>query len=386
MENQQYKSTATFKKPEVYIHCPFCGEGEHRVDHLFEYAQDPKKSPGGLFEAGPWHCKNIACLRVFNLQAFADESVKTIETERASNEIYAPVYVLLRRGDLFILLDAHTHIDRTAYMSGEPMCQEKQDQIRYYYEEHTCPTNWMQGCVHMLSLDGDTDPHGAFDFVRAMTYPEVWKGQEARQPSTWGHENEDVLIAAFPELRMSKRDNRVKALVDLNVPLDIANLVIDSGRQGFAITGSTGAGNGSSMADGVKTEYFHMDGLPATVAGQAAFDAYLRRYWGKCIFSVDGELQFTEPYVVVGDRVVGGILARTKDETGELLSIDLIAEISIAPAQKEDQEQVISKIVGTENRSDWSFDVHFGIKIERKFVYPKLEVTDAPLPSYFMEE
>lgn len=384
MENQQYKSTATFKKPEVYIHCPFCGEGEHRVDHLFDYARDPKKSPGGFFAAGPWHCKNIACLRVFDLQVFADESVQTIETERDTNEIYAPVYVLLRRGDLFILLDAHTHIDRTAYTSGEPMCQEKQDQIRYYYEEHTCPTNWMQGCVHMLSLDGDIDPHGAFDFVRAMTYPEVWKGQEARQPSTWGHENEDVLTAAFPELRMNKRDNRVKALVDLNVPLDVANLVIDSGRQGFAITGAT-LGGGESMTDSVRTQYFHMKGLPASAAGQAAFDAWLRRYWGQNVFVHEGELCFTVPYVVVGDGVVGGLLVRTKTDTGELLSVDLIAETSISILKPEDQEQIRSKIT-KENEAGWSHEVHFGVTIERKFVYPKLEVGQAPLPSYFMEE
>jgi hypothetical protein len=382
MENQEYKSATTFKKPEVYIACPFCGEGEHRVDHLFP---DAKKAKEGFYPAGPWSCGNSKCLQAFNLRVFADESVQVAEHVRKDDDVWAPIYVLMRRGDLFILLDVRYHINREAFFAGEPISEEDLDHIRYYYEESTCPTNWMQGKVHLLSLDGDTDPHHAFDFVAAKTHREVWKDIDGREPSVRGSENEDVLVAAFPELGLSKRDGRVKALLDINVPLDIANLVIDSGRQGFVIKSSTGVNSGSGVADGVKAEYFHMDGLPATPAGQAAFDAYLRRYWGKCVFAVDGKLQFTGPYVVVGDRAVGGILLRTKVETGELLSVDLIAEIGVAPAKHEDPEQIRSKIVGTENESDWSFETHFGITIQRKFDYPKLEVGEAPLPSYFME-
>jgi hypothetical protein len=37
----------------------------------------------------------------------------------------------------------------------------------YYYDEHTCPTNWLQSVEEVIS-DGDDDPHGLGQFVRSV--------------------------------------------------------------------------------------------------------------------------------------------------------------------------------------------------------------------------
>jgi hypothetical protein len=47
------------------------------------------------------------------------------------------------------------------------------DNKRYFYEEHTCPTNYL-GVEMVVDLnDGDTDPHGIFEFVGAIPYVDL---------------------------------------------------------------------------------------------------------------------------------------------------------------------------------------------------------------------
>ena len=40
------------------------------------------------------------------------------------------------------------------------------DTAEYYYEEKTCPHDAISGCEAVVDLeDGDSDPHGIFEFV-----------------------------------------------------------------------------------------------------------------------------------------------------------------------------------------------------------------------------
>ena len=36
----------------------------------------------------------------------------------------------------------------------------------YFYNEHTCPTNFMPDVIGVRTDDGDTDPHGLFAYVK----------------------------------------------------------------------------------------------------------------------------------------------------------------------------------------------------------------------------
>ena len=62
-----------------------------------------------------------------------------------------------------------------------------QEHLEYYYEEHTCPTNFIR--VPMIAVDGDTDPHGIFRFVRS-----VW------MTPGYDKDDDDFLLRTFPEI------------------------------------------------------------------------------------------------------------------------------------------------------------------------------------------
>ena len=49
--------------------------------------------------------------------------------------------------------------------------RENRASDEYYYNEHTCPTNWTDQIVAVIS-GGDEDPHGFAKFVRRTEPPE----------------------------------------------------------------------------------------------------------------------------------------------------------------------------------------------------------------------
>ena len=43
----------------------------------------------------------------------------------------------------------------------------------YYYNEHTCPTNYMRNVVAVIDLKHqDQDPHGIFEYIATLDYDE----------------------------------------------------------------------------------------------------------------------------------------------------------------------------------------------------------------------
>jgi hypothetical protein len=74
---------------------------------------------------------------------------------------------------------------------------------RYFYEEHTCPTNFVGGDVVALYENGDRDPHGAFRFVRSVWMPKRYvesKAQYEERGHSAGWNPEDILEELFPEI------------------------------------------------------------------------------------------------------------------------------------------------------------------------------------------
>jgi hypothetical protein len=64
-------------------------------------------------------------------------------------------------------------MEHSRYHSGDP--EDETDEVnqshqRYFFEEHSCPTNWLRECVAVI-VEGDCDPHGFLDFVRAVDVP-----------------------------------------------------------------------------------------------------------------------------------------------------------------------------------------------------------------------
>lgn len=72
--------------------------------------------------------------------------------------------------------------------------------FEYWVNDSTCPTNWLD--VMMIAEDGDDDPHGVFEFVRAVTYKDVQERLGITRATLRGMMDSDKAInVVFPEIR-----------------------------------------------------------------------------------------------------------------------------------------------------------------------------------------
>jgi len=132
-----------FTKPDRYICCPGCGKGEYGVSHL----------PLGTKTS--WYCDECGVL--FTLQVISPDE---IDTEVTSKRQEKRLITLKSEGPVTLLVEG------LAFIPGD-----SEEHQRYYYDEHTCPTNYMPNVVQVIDEAGDRDPHGVFRFISA----EPWK-------------------------------------------------------------------------------------------------------------------------------------------------------------------------------------------------------------------
>ena len=141
----------SFTSPQRYVACPNCGKGEHRVSHLMT----------GPFEnatAGPWYCDH--CLWGFSLKHMGG-GLFAVET-RKRGLVKTAVTLEIRAEDtpLTLIADGMRFIDS----EDEPVEGEERDERdRYFFEEHTCPSNVLG--VEVMRGDDD-DPHGVLHYVK----------------------------------------------------------------------------------------------------------------------------------------------------------------------------------------------------------------------------
>lgn len=141
--------------------CPWCGEQSGgRVDHLYGDAL-----PASF---GPWYCKE--CRKPFRGKVNAPGDV-TIERAEGHKDRFSRSMALLKfdgkDGPVFFVMDHNRY-----WPSDEEGTDEQnQGHQRYFFEEHSCPTNWLRECVAVIE-NGDCDPHGFLQFVRAVDVPD----------------------------------------------------------------------------------------------------------------------------------------------------------------------------------------------------------------------
>ena len=134
----------SFTKPDRFILCPGCGKEDFRVDHL----------PVGTVTA--WYCDG--CGVRFRLRNFADDNL--VECEILAGQSKSPRLVTLRSDEPVIIQVG------TFALLPEDDDVRREDNARYFYEEHTCPSNFLRNVVRVFGADGEEDPHGIFKFVK----------------------------------------------------------------------------------------------------------------------------------------------------------------------------------------------------------------------------
>lgn len=174
-----------------FVVCPWCGkESGCRVDHL--YGRD---TSWRLWRCGKCQQSFRGTVRNTNVVT-AEKTTDGGIRQRAMN--------LLKfegvDGPVFFVMDGGTYTE-----DPNATDRDEQDSQRFFYEEHSCPTNWLRTCVAVIE-DGDTDPHGFLSFVRAVEvdngFDEDKADWEAMFPEAFGGQIIDH-VAQVPVLTLS---------------------------------------------------------------------------------------------------------------------------------------------------------------------------------------
>lgn len=132
-------------KSKLFVTCPACGKGDTRADHL---------NVGSL--AGPWTCD--ACHKYYLIVRINDSEFELTLT----GEVETPITVTLKSDTeppIFVKLNAWKYGH-----SQKDTPEEFFNYQEYFYNEHTCPTNWTDQ-IEQVIFEGDKDPHGVFKLV-----------------------------------------------------------------------------------------------------------------------------------------------------------------------------------------------------------------------------
>jgi hypothetical protein len=130
---------------QLFLVCPNCKESKSRFDHI-RIGES----------AGPWACDY--CHWYYRFVRVNETEIEIELTVRRET----PVTVTLRsQTDPPITLKLHTW--KYAHSQNDSP-EEYAAQSKYFYNEHTCPTNWTRE-IQQIIFEGNRDPHGVFEFV-----------------------------------------------------------------------------------------------------------------------------------------------------------------------------------------------------------------------------
>jgi hypothetical protein len=104
-----------------------------------------------------WTCNK--CHQVANIKRVSEYDFDTVPVEGKKD---TPVTVTLRS---VTVPPITLKLNTWKYAHSQGLSQEKYEaNERYFYNEHTCPTNWVRE-IEEIEFEGDRDPHGVFKFV-----------------------------------------------------------------------------------------------------------------------------------------------------------------------------------------------------------------------------
>lgn len=127
-----------------YIECPGCQHRFNDVDALLTQAAEQPPTED-------WQKACAWCGRVLTIRFVDGQMLMHMNTEGPAPSSHTVTLLKLppQKHPLFLFV-------RTTY-----------DGSAYWFEEHTCPTNWIDK-VEQLTTDEDQDPHNLFEYVDAV--------------------------------------------------------------------------------------------------------------------------------------------------------------------------------------------------------------------------
>jgi hypothetical protein len=143
--------TRVITRTVTYVPCLACGkEDAHNVSHLLT---------GLARRWGSWSCDGCGA----STEGTAGGG--GVEYWLTGHKMLSDAVLLALTPGVPVLL----------VVKGRRSEAEALERHRYYYDEHTCPTNYLTEALCILTPD-DPDPHGLFRYVTAVPMPE--KGRD----------------------------------------------------------------------------------------------------------------------------------------------------------------------------------------------------------------
>lgn len=141
----------------VYAACPNCGfDRAHSVGHILA-----DRSSNWRSSFGPWACDE--CGVSVTGKVNDDNSVDFELTEGQQVACYTLLKIEPQTAPVYFVISDKDYNRR---LGSEPF-----EGTDYYYNEHTCPINWLRNQVVQVISEGDTDPHGLATYVNSMDVP-----------------------------------------------------------------------------------------------------------------------------------------------------------------------------------------------------------------------
>lgn len=176
------------------IICPNCGNPTgSNADHLIGKAHPQT--------FGVWHCNSCGIGFQGMIDAMGQVFVESVPKSQA-HELMALLVLPPQKEPVYFLLPTSTWTN-----SRKP---EVDLDMSYYFNEHSCPTNWL-GDVQHLQIGEDSDPHGLLRFIRAIPKAN-WKKIESEVRMARGYQTGNdssdsetdrvIFETAFPEVQL----------------------------------------------------------------------------------------------------------------------------------------------------------------------------------------
>lgn len=165
----------TVQRTKTYAVCPACGADAGCVDHLLGQALTTR-----------WYCD--ACGQRYELAFSLGGGVVISRVEGRK----------VRTVDLLVLQPQAKpvyFIVEGLRFEEDGSERDEDEEKRFYYDEHSCPTNWLH--PEMVYFNGDSDPHGLIEFV-ATRDDTGFPSKELHGPNA-----RDAAMEAFIETRVT---------------------------------------------------------------------------------------------------------------------------------------------------------------------------------------
>lgn len=138
---------------------------------LFDYTH--LMMPGSLSDRfGPWYCDECGWATTATNLQYGNLQVTALPERRVRTLVLLMFVGATSRNEPLFLVTQGMSFEK----NGKAGLDEARD--KYYYEEHTCPSNF----VHAEVLAGDdADPHGIFQHLETVVMPDDWRERDTQE-------------------------------------------------------------------------------------------------------------------------------------------------------------------------------------------------------------